>query len=91
MTSKTPGAWPVDDPVDLDAIEAQAEAEYGAQYMQAQAEKARRHHVFASIQQHLTEQPNARAIRSVIRRYKADLDRLGDAVIADKQSTETSQ
>lgn len=91
MTSKKPGAWPVSEPAELEAAEAQTEAEFGAQYIQVQTEKARRHHVHASIRQHLAEQPTARTVRSVVRRYKADLDRLGDSVIADKNRSETSQ
>ncbi|MFE7229874.1 hypothetical protein ACFVAF_04200 [Streptomyces sp. NPDC057596] len=91
MPSKTPGAWPVDEPLDLDAIEARAEAEYGAQYMRIQAERARWHHVFASLRQYLTEQPNPRAVRAALRRIHTELDRLGDDVIADMTRTETNQ
>lgn len=91
MTSRKRGAWPISQPLEREPAEAQTEAEFGVQYMQVQAEKARRHHVHASIRQHLAEQPNVKAVRSAVRRYKADLDRLGDSVIADKNRSETSQ
>ncbi|MEV4043144.1 hypothetical protein [Streptomyces sp. NPDC049744] len=86
-----PGAWPVDEPADLDAIEQQAARIQSAQYEERAREEARRHLVGASIRQHLAEQPTAIAVRAVLRGYIADIHQYAAATIAALNSTETRQ
>ncbi|MEV5611488.1 hypothetical protein [Streptomyces sp. NPDC052225] len=89
MSSTKPGAWPVEQPGDLDAtapIDNQ-----GAQYVRYQSEQARAHHVRDSIEQHLREQPSAQAVRAVERIYLTYISQTSDRVIADLKGTETSQ
>ncbi|MGC2997408.1 hypothetical protein ACPF8X_03125 [Streptomyces sp. G35A] len=88
--TKKPGAWPVQNPVDLTSAEEPGD-DQGAQYVAARREEARRHHLHASIRQHLAEQPTARAVRRVAERYKRDVDHLAASVIAALNSTEIDQ
>jgi hypothetical protein len=56
-----------------------AREQLGEQYMR---ERARRELVVDSIRCHLAEQPNARAVRLVARRWIRDIHFIADGVIA---------
>ncbi|MEU7384933.1 hypothetical protein AB0A91_34245 [Streptomyces sp. NPDC042207] len=91
MPSNPMGSWPVDTPLNLDAIETETDDDQGAMHVQRTKEEARRHFVQGSIREHLAEQPNPRAVRNCARRYKTLLDHLADDVIAAMKNTEIGQ
>lgn len=90
MTAITPGAWPVNQSVDL-ATHNGAEATRDALYVQRASEEARRHFIGASVRQHLAEQPTAIAVRAVLRHYISDFTQWADEVIAAMSSTENKE
>ncbi|MBL3670262.1 hypothetical protein JL475_30660 [Streptomyces sp. M2CJ-2] len=82
MTER-PGQWPVDQPVDLDAIEAETVGDApdpDELYVKRAAERGRHEIVLGSIRAHLEEQPTSGAVQAVARKWCADVTALGDEI-----------
>ncbi|MFE0720216.1 hypothetical protein ACFW23_04590 [Streptomyces rochei] len=78
MTDRTPGAWPVDEPVDLVPDDL---------YLRRAAERGRHEIVLGSIRAHLEEQPTASAALASARKWCADITALADDVAKHKRRT----
>lgn len=57
--------------------------------IRARAERARRELTLGSIRASLEEQPSARSVRTVVRRWVADVTALGEDVAQSKQEHHT--
>ncbi|MER6199813.1 hypothetical protein ABT234_20890 [Streptomyces sp. NPDC001586] len=57
--------------------------------IRARAEHARRELTLGSIRAHLEEQPSARAVRTAVRRWVADVIALGEDLAQSKQEPRT--
>ncbi|MET8481305.1 hypothetical protein ABZV68_29620 [Streptomyces clavifer] len=73
--SERPGQWPVDEPVDLDAIEGD---DQGARHLALVAEQARFHVVLGAIRADLEDQPSEVCLRAAARRWQQAITQLAD-------------
>ncbi|MEU9065481.1 hypothetical protein AB0D60_01105 [Streptomyces sp. NPDC048306] len=76
MSDRSPGRWPVDEPVDLVPDDL---------YLQRAAERGRHEVVLGSIRAHLEEQPSPIAVLAAVRRWTNDVIALGDEVAKGKR------
>lgn len=83
MTERSPGEWPVNDPVDLGSLEP-TEDEL---YVKRVSELARREMVLGSIRANLLEQPTANSVLAVTRHWISDITVIGDEVAKTKRSS----
>lgn len=86
-----PGAWPIPDPVDLDAIapataERQAEQEHGEQYARLQADRAWTQLVLDNIRLDLERHPSTATIRAAEHRWKNAITQLADELINTRRT-----
>ncbi|MET9506888.1 hypothetical protein ABZX62_00120 [Streptomyces flavidovirens] len=79
MSDHQPGHWPVDEPLDLDAIE--AADEQGAQHLAFTAGQARFHVTLGSIRADLEQQPSPMCVRAAARRWQDAITAMTDEVI----------
>lgn len=85
------GDWPVEHPVDLDAIERaiaddQAEQEYGERYARTQGDHAWNELVLDNIRLDLERQPNTATIRAAEARWKNAITNLADELINTRRN-----
>ncbi|MGY4917484.1 hypothetical protein ACWD9K_20070 [Streptomyces sp. 900116325] len=75
MTEHRPGRWPITNPVDLDAAEAD---EQGARHLALTAEQARFHITLGAIRADLEAQPSDICLRAAARRWTDAITQLAD-------------
>ncbi|MFD5874047.1 hypothetical protein [Streptomyces sp. NPDC060322] len=73
MTERTPGQWPVDNPVELPKPDSQ-----GAQHLALTAEQARFHVTLGAIRADLEAQPSELCLRAAARRWQDAITNLAD-------------
>ncbi|MFH8528143.1 hypothetical protein ACH4GE_06910 [Streptomyces tendae] len=78
MSERSPGQWPVDEPVDLVPDDL---------YLQRAAERGRHEVVLGSIRAHLEEQPTPGAVHGAARKWGADITALAEDVAKHKRRT----
>jgi hypothetical protein len=78
------GEWPVNDPVDLDALGSREPTE-DELYVKRVAELARRELVLGSIRANLLEQPTANSVLAVTRHWISDITSIGDEIAKTKR------
>ncbi|MEU1772622.1 hypothetical protein ABZ501_06395 [Streptomyces sp. NPDC019922] len=83
MTER-PGQWPVDEPVDLDAVEGD---DQGARHLQLVAEQARFHVVLGAIRADLEDQPSELCLRAAARRWQQAITQLADELSQQLKNT----
>jgi hypothetical protein len=71
-----PGAWPVEDPIDLDAIH----ADLDERERRHVAEAARFEMVLTSVRAQLEEQPSERCVRTAARRWNHAINATAEEV-----------
>jgi hypothetical protein len=71
------GQWPVNEPVDLDALHDEEGPEV-ASYLKRQSELARFHVTLGSIRADLEEQPSPMCVRTAARRWTDAITQLAD-------------
>jgi len=86
-----PGAWPVPEPVDLDALTPdasakQAEHEHGTQYARYWADRAWTQLVLDNIRLDLHRQPSTTTIRAAEHRWKNAITQLADELINTRRN-----
>lgn len=86
MTERSPGEWPVNDPVDLDALRSPEPTE-DELYVKRVSELARRELVLGSIRANLLEQPTANSVLAVSRHWISDITVIGDEIAKSKRSS----
>lgn len=82
MTERSPGQWPVDQPVDLEALAPKTDDEL---YVQRQQEKALHEMCLDSIRYDLEQQPTAGSAQAKARIWCAQILALAEDVAADKR------
>lgn len=88
MNEPRPGAWPVNEPADLDGASTTADAPDSDElYMKRVSELARRELVLGSIRANLLEQPTPNSVQAVSRTWCADITAMGDEIAKTKRST----
>jgi len=70
-----PGAWPVDEPVNLD------EPDQGEQYVQRQQERALHELVLDSITHDLSQQPTPASVRNAARAWCARITTAAEEIV----------
>lgn len=81
MSESRPGAWPVNDPADLDRVSVAVDTvDPDDLYMQRAAETALRELVMDSIKHALRQQPTANCVLSATRRLCSDITAAGDEI-----------
>lgn len=73
MTERTPGQWPVGNPVELPEPDDQ-----GAQHLALTAEQARFHVTLGAIRADLEAQPSELCLRAAARRWQDAITNLAD-------------
>lgn len=84
MTERTPGSWPVREPVDLDAVEHQLADEQGELYVKRASEKALHEMVLVSIQHDLDQQPTSGSVQAKARVWCAQILAMAEDVAKAK-------
>ncbi|MET9583628.1 hypothetical protein ABZY10_11010 [Streptomyces sp. NPDC006539] len=73
MTERRPGTWPVENPVELPAVDDQ-----GAQHLALTAEQARFHVTLGAIRADLEAQPSDICLRAAARRWQQAITAMAD-------------
>ncbi|GAA4999637.1 hypothetical protein [Streptomyces siamensis] len=84
MTQHRPGQWPVEQPVDLDAVDG-AKATHDELYVKRAAEKALHEMCLDSIRHDLEQQPTGPSAQAKARIWCAHILALADDVAAAKR------
>ncbi|MET8401421.1 hypothetical protein [Streptomyces sp900116325] len=73
MTERRPGQWPVDNPVELPAVD-----EQGAKHLALTAQQARLHVTLGAIRADLEAQPSDICLRAAARRWQQAITAMAD-------------
>lgn len=82
--SERPGQWPVDEPVDIDAVEGD---DQGARHLQLVGEQARFHVTLGAIRADLEAQPSEVCRRAAARRWQQAITQLADELDQQLKNT----
>lgn len=85
-----PGTWPIENPVNLDALDhtadQQAEHEHGEQHARYWADRAWNELVLDNIRLDLNRQPSPATIRAAATRWKNAITQLADELINTRRN-----
>ncbi|MFH9012508.1 hypothetical protein ACH4C6_14105 [Streptomyces sp. NPDC017943] len=84
MNERSPGQWPVDRRVDLDALEPQTDDQL---YVQRAAERALHEMVLDSIRHDLEQQPSPLTVLTVARNWCSRITAAAEEIARTKRST----
>ena len=87
MTEQRPGLWPVEHPVDLDAMAGEHPASEDELYVQRAAEKALHEMVLDSICHDLKQQPSPLTVLTAARNWCSRITAAAEEIAREKRST----
>jgi hypothetical protein len=85
--NRQPGQWPVEHPVDLEAIEREHEADQDDRYVQRQQERALHEMALDSICHDLRQQPSPFTVASAARNWCNRITAAAEEIAREKRST----